>query len=179
MFDPTAFENMKVVIEGALYDRDLDGELSIFDRNDYINAAKLSRRYEVSFTDQPNCQHDLYCTFIMEAGLENLAAELLQSAHSDKLAGCQIFVKVSFKHQYETSIFQKIEETLKAIWGEERSIKQLILSDPFSNQSLITNEVVVAFNRLVYEEQMNDIEAMIDYMTLSLKELRTVILTSK
>ncbi|MBS4190945.1 hypothetical protein KHA94_12205 [Bacillus sp. FJAT-49705] len=172
MFDPTAFENMKVVIEGALYDRDLDGEISIFDRNDYINAAKLSRRYEVSFTVQPNFQHDLYCTFIMEAGLENLAAELLKSAHSDRLAGCHLFVKFSFKHQYEASIFQKIEETLKTIWGEERSIKQLIMSEPFSDQSLITNEVLVSFNRLVYEDQMNDIEAMIDYMTLSLKNIR-------
>lgn len=36
MFDPTAFDNMKVVIEGAIYDLDLDGEISIIDRNDLL-----------------------------------------------------------------------------------------------------------------------------------------------
>ena len=49
MFDPTAFENIKVVLEGAVYDLDLNGEIIIIDRNDLINTAKLSRKYELSF----------------------------------------------------------------------------------------------------------------------------------
>ena len=49
MFDPTAFENMKVVMEGIFYDKDLSGEIIILDRNDIMNIAKLSRTYDLSF----------------------------------------------------------------------------------------------------------------------------------
>ena len=49
LFDPTAFENIKVVIEGEIYDRDLSGEIFVTDRNDWFNSAKLSRKYEISF----------------------------------------------------------------------------------------------------------------------------------
>jgi hypothetical protein len=41
MFDPTAFDNMKVVLEGALYDLDIMGEIIITDRNDLFNTAKM------------------------------------------------------------------------------------------------------------------------------------------
>ncbi|MGZ4162287.1 MAG: hypothetical protein ACXVNF_16040, partial [Neobacillus sp.] len=50
VFDPTAFDNMKVVIEGALYDMDIIGEIIITDRNDIMNMAKLSRRFDICFT---------------------------------------------------------------------------------------------------------------------------------
>lgn len=49
MFDPTAFDNMKVVIEGALYDLDICGEIVITDRNDSFNMAKMSRTFDISF----------------------------------------------------------------------------------------------------------------------------------
>lgn len=54
MFDPTAFENLKIVIEGAVYDRDFSGEILVTDRNDIINLAKLERRFEISFVDKVN-----------------------------------------------------------------------------------------------------------------------------
>ena len=43
MFDPTAYENMRVVLEGIFYDKDLSGEILVIDRNDIVNTAKLSR----------------------------------------------------------------------------------------------------------------------------------------
>ncbi|SID87142.1 Uncharacterised protein [Mycobacteroides abscessus subsp. abscessus] len=48
LFDPTAYENMKIVMEGLLYDKDLAGQISIIDRNELINTAKLSRTFEIS-----------------------------------------------------------------------------------------------------------------------------------
>ena len=48
MFDPTAFENIRVVLEGIFYDKDLEGSIMIIDRNDIMNTAKLSRTYELS-----------------------------------------------------------------------------------------------------------------------------------
>lgn len=175
MFDPTAFENMKVVVEGALYDRDLNGQIRILDRNDFLNSAKLSRKYELTFTENMDGLDELKCTFIMEAGLTNLAAELLPAARSEHLAGCVLFVKFSLKHQNSLTVFQKIDLVLKKIWGLDRTIQQIVISDPFGDQQIITNETTVIFNRLVYEDQIEDIIKMIDYMVDSLQTLRTVI----
>ena len=78
MFDPTAFENMKVVMEGIFYDKDLSGEIIIVDRNDFINTAKLSRSYDLSFQLPLAKKEKVTCKFTLSAELENLTAELLQ-----------------------------------------------------------------------------------------------------
>ncbi|MBY0122681.1 hypothetical protein [Bacillus sp. S/N-304-OC-R1] len=175
MFDPTAFENMKVVIEGALYDLDLSGDIFILDRNDIINSAKLSRKYEITFTnDRKN--HDLCnCSIIMEAGLENLAAELLQAVQSERLSGCKVLIKFSLKHPDEQSIYQKIEKRLEDIWGQDRAIDQAVSKNPLITEKMIRNDITISFNRLVYEDQMTDLIEMIDYMLDSLEKLRRII----
>ena len=90
MFDPTAFENIKVVIEGEIYDRDLSGEILVTDRNDWINTAKLSRKYEITFSLPGKDDAFLSSTMTLETGLENLSAELLGQEHAKKLAGCNV-----------------------------------------------------------------------------------------
>ncbi|WNS73937.1 hypothetical protein RRV45_13520 [Bacillus sp. DTU_2020_1000418_1_SI_GHA_SEK_038] len=165
---------MKVVIEGALYDRDLAGDIIIIDRNDLINTAKLSRRYEVTFSKQHDVEH-IHCSIIMEAGLENLAAELLPAVQSDRLSGSHLFVRFLTMHLNELKIFQEIEEGLKDIWGNDRTIRQSIILNPFLNEKFIKNETVISFNRLVSEEQMDDLVTMTDYMIDSLDRLRNII----
>lgn len=175
MFDPTAFENMKVVIEGELYDSDLTGEIRIKDRNDIFNSAKLSRRYDITFTDQKDKKVDVWCTFILEAGLANLAAELLPIAHSAKLAGCQIQIEFSFVHKENISFAQNIERVLKEIWGQDRIINVMTKRSPFSGKNEVTYVAAVTFNRLIYEDQVDDLTAMVDYMIDSIAKLRAAI----
>ena len=52
LFDPTAYENLKVVFEGIVYDYDLNEEITIIERNDYINLADMSRTYNLSFMNK-------------------------------------------------------------------------------------------------------------------------------
>ncbi|MBR8645431.1 hypothetical protein KEH51_18565 [[Brevibacterium] frigoritolerans] len=47
MFDPTAFENMKVVLEGAVYDRDFIGDILVINRDDIVNLSTMSRSYKI------------------------------------------------------------------------------------------------------------------------------------
>ena len=171
MFDPTAFENMKVVIEGALYDLDIDGEIRIVDRNDWMNTAKLLRKYEISFTNND----DIICTLVLEAGLENLAAELLPAVQTTRLAGSHLLVKFSFNHRDDELIYKKITNILKDIWGPGRTIQQRIVFDPLTKENLVANEATITFNRLVYEDQMDDLVLMVEFMLLSIEKLRSVI----
>ncbi len=97
MFDPTAFDNMKVVIEGAIYDLDLDGEINIIDRNDLINLAKMSRSFDVSFKLPGNKTRQVIAKIILKSNLENLAAELLPGSLSDKDSGSMVRLEFQLK----------------------------------------------------------------------------------
>lgn len=174
MFDPTAFENMKVVMEGGFYDRDLDGEIRIVDRNDILNSAKMSRRYDITFTDIAKGLAEIFCTFTMEAGLDNLAAELLPQGKSEKLAGCRINVKFKIKHPQDSKAFLQIREVLHHIWGSGRKVEQTVKYNPENMKALAETETVISFNRLIHEEQIDDLNEMITYMTASMKALRKV-----
>lgn len=172
MFDPTAFENIKVVIEGDIYDRDLSGEVIVIDRNDWINAAKLSRKYEISFTKKGYEPGLLSATMTIEAGLENLAAELLESEDAKQLAGCAVGISFTLMHQNELDVFKEVHKLLTEIWGGDRAIRQTAMMEPLENKSHIQNHVKVTFNRLVYEEQIDDLSEMVHYMIMSLEKLK-------
>ena len=174
MFDPTAFENLKVVIEGAIYDKDLAGEILVTDRNDLINLAKLQRKFEIFFIDPNSAGHRITAIFILEADLKNLAAELLPSALSEELSGCKVCVKFELIHSNEARFFQSINRILTEIWGNEREIQQLVHVKPLWVQEEVKNQITISFNRLVYEEQIHDLTDMVDYMITSMKQLKEI-----
>jgi hypothetical protein len=47
VFDPTAFDNWKVVVEGALYDLDREGQLCVVGREDLVDLAQMSREFRI------------------------------------------------------------------------------------------------------------------------------------
>lgn len=170
MFDPTAFENMKVVLEGAIYDRDLHGEISIIDRNDVMNTAKLSRSYELTFIQNQSVA--VQCQITLEAGLENLAAELLPQKLENKLAGAALSVLFKFKHEETAGLHKMINKELGGIWGTDRSFEQKVSYHPLGQEKLITTEIKIHFNRLIYEEQIDDLIDMIDYCIETIQTLK-------
>ncbi|WP_210365038.1 hypothetical protein [Bacillus sp. REN3] len=175
MFDPTAYENIRVVIEGAVYDRDLSGEILVIDRNDWFNAAKMSRKYEITFSLTGNFPSRFSGSITIEAGIENLAAELMETGNASQLAGCIVKIHFLIEHPDEPSVFGEIQEILESVWGRERVIEQTVQSSPFANNTLVKNAVTVSFNRLVYEHQIEDLAGMIDYMIMSLEKLHEAI----
>ena len=175
LFDPTAYENIKVVIEGEIYDRDLSGEIIVIDRNDWINAAKLSRKYEISFTKKGYESDLLSAMMTIEAGLENLSAELLESVNAKQLAGCKVNISFSLHHKNEMVVFKEVLKGLEEIWGRDRAIVQTALLDPLGDKPTIKSHVQVSFNRLVYEEQIDDLSEMVDYMIASLEKFKKII----
>lgn len=171
MFDPTAFDNMKVVIEGALYDLDIAGEIVITDRNDSVNMAKMSRSFDVHFQLSSTQQEIVTAKLEIKADLINLAAELLPNSLSQKQSGCTI--KLHFFHQGITEEEQliKIQEILFDIWGETRQISQSVTMVPL--KSLIHNCISIEFARLITEDQMDDLVEMIQFMITTIQHLQS------
>lgn len=169
MFDPTAFENMRVVMDGIFYDKDLSSEIIITDRNDIINTAKLSRSYDLSFQLPSVKKEKVTCKFILTAGLENLTAELLQL--SEELAGCTAVIEFTLKHEYSELMFWQIEELLASIWGDKRAIKLTICRESMKAQEKAYYIGMVSFNRIIHEDQMDDLTEMTEYMLMTLEKL--------
>lgn len=160
MFDPTAFDNMKVVIEGALYDLDLAGEIVITDRNDILNMAKMSRSFDVHFqlasTQQVSAKLEIKADFI------NLAAELLPNTLLEKHSGCTIGLQFFHKGITDEKQLNNIKDILFDIWGETRQIVQSVTMTP--SKSRIENCISIEFDRLITEDQMDNLVEMIDFM---------------
>ncbi|NRD80501.1 hypothetical protein HPT25_24570 [Bacillus sp. BRMEA1] len=173
MFDPTAFDNMKVVIEGALYDLDLIGAIIVTDRNDFLNTAKMSRLFSICFRLPGNTTNTVTAKLEMGAELNNLAAELLPNMDANDLAGC--FVKLQFCLEVvdEMTEYQEIDDIFRKIWGEERKICQSVEFNPLNQPKKMKNVVTIDFERIISEAQMDDLVEMIEFMVTTTQQLET------
>ncbi|MBV7508035.1 hypothetical protein KW850_22725 [Bacillus sp. sid0103] len=168
MFDPTAFDNMKVVIEGALYDLDISGDIVITDRNDSINMAKMSRKFDVSFQLPTK---GFTAKIEMISNLGNLAAELLPALLSEQKAGCQLSLQFYTEHDDKEIDFQAMEATLLDVWGSARKITQIIQYDPLHIDKKHDHIISIEFDRLIREDQMDDLVEMTEFIITTLKKL--------
>src|SRR4051794_18906371 len=167
MFDPTAFDNMKVVMEGALYDRDSKGDIIITDRNDLINLAKMSRRFDVSFQLPDGngiAKVKIYSTLL------NFAAELLPSVQTEQQAGCSVRLEFFLEQNKELN-YQDLKNILLNIWGDSRDISLSIQYNPLEIDKNISTVITVDFGRLINEDQMDDLVEMADFMITTLQQL--------
>ncbi|WP_409270407.1 hypothetical protein V1499_13380 [Neobacillus sp. SCS-31] len=176
MFDPTAFDNMKVIIEGAIYDLDFAGEIKVTDRKDFIDLARLSRMFSISFEVEgaPGIEAELR----LSAGLENLASELLPSAGRG-LDGCELFLFFRANHKDTPSLYRMIDAYASSVWGPERKISQMASRDPLLENKEVRNEISVDFNRLVTEAQLEDLREIPTYMVETAKGLFSIIFSEK
>jgi hypothetical protein len=171
MFDPTAFDNMKVIIEGALYDRDLDGEIIITDRNDTINMAKMSRHFNICFSFPHVKGKEVSAKMELESMLVHLASELLPGSKTKHLTGC--FVKPYFTFEVEETEldYLKLYTILNELWGTSRKITLSIQHEPLNPNNKKTGSITVDFERLITEDQMVDLVEMTDVMITTLQKI--------
>jgi hypothetical protein len=167
IFDPTAFDNLKVVIEGKIYDLDLQGEIVVVDRSDIIDLASMSRKYKISFMKQKGAKDPL-AYIQLSTTIEHLASEITGKMDVRPGAIVEVGFFVYIHHAQKDCL--KIEKLLKNIWGEHRDIRQKI-SFEWARPELLTNEITISFHRFIYEENVDDLLNMIDYSIQSVEKL--------
>ncbi|MGE7603799.1 hypothetical protein ACQKL5_15100 [Peribacillus sp. NPDC097675] len=171
MFDPTAFENMKVVLEGAIYDRDLIGDILVIGRDDIVNLSTMARRYKIEL-EMKESESTVYVTggFELYASLENLSSELLESNLNEAHSGCAVDLFIAIPRKLHMMEIESISKELENIWGSQRTIT-LTTSETVSKKekpsSISTFEI--SFGRLIKEDQMEDLEDMLEYLLQSLQ----------
>lgn len=181
MFDPTIYENLKVVIEGSIYDHDSEGLIFVSGREDSIDLASLSRRYSISFQEQGN-RGPQYATatISLHAHVRDLASEILETASPETEIGCKLFVSFQLHIQKVEETFA-ISQKLYSIWDFPPKITQTVsyevsdglVRDKQEEKSADGFNVIVQldFLRKVNEQQIVDINEITRLTIVSLNKL--------
>ncbi|RAK18907.1 hypothetical protein B0I26_10882 [Anoxybacillus vitaminiphilus] len=170
MFDPTVFDNLKTVLEGAVYDLDLEGVILVINRNDLVDLAHFSRTYKITFQLREYHAAGVTCTIALQTKLEHIAGELLGQNYLKPGCILEIAFHMPVK-QSETTCFH-IKEALANIWGSNRIIRQTLTHEYQGERKEYDNQITIEFDRLIDEGNVDDLQAMIPYVIESLRQLQ-------
>lgn len=167
MFDPTIFDNLKVVLEGAVYDLDLHGQLRIVGRTDRIELSSMSRYYSIQFC-LPG-QQETWAELRLWADTEDLAGEIMEL--STVTLGCQMMPVFYKRVNDPASDCPRIEQLTAEIWGGHVHQVQSIISVYGDPEAASLDEIKVHFNRRFGEEVIEDLPQMLEHMLIMLERL--------
>ncbi len=172
MFDPTIYENLKVVVEGEIYDHDLNGEIMITDRQDLVNLAKMSRQYSVSFKVSDDID-TFEAAILLEAQPEDLYGEILENDPKDN--GCQLTLNIHGPINDTKDTPAKIQARLEKKWAHRPQIHQEI---HFTWGENSTNhyftKISLSFDRKINEDHIGDLSEIVTLLTESLHLLNEI-----
>lgn len=168
MYDPTVFENLKVAFENAVYDLDnIESKISITNRVDRMDFSVMARYFAIKFTlvDKP----DITTEIILEASLEELAAEILEEP--GKNPGCTMLLRFYKQIQNVPKQCKQIDQALKDVWESDLQITQT-LSFMFEQKSKnYQDSIEITFEHKILEEHIDDISDFLEHVLKTLKVL--------
>lgn len=172
MFDPTVYENVKVVLEGAVYDLDLSGRVRVTNREDVIDLSSMSRRYAIRFADAHDLNGRLFAEIHLKAHLSDLASEIMETHQPSP--GCKLEIFFEETVGEEMSIddtCRRTDSVLKEIWGERFAIRQTI-SYAYDSQPIVwRNRTMLDFGRKFNEDVIEDIPDLLEHVLRSIQRL--------
>ncbi|MGM0835029.1 MAG: hypothetical protein ACQEV7_02655 [Bacillota bacterium] len=164
MFDPTVFDNLKVIIEGAIYDLDLDGELQVVNRRDLVDLANMSRQFSMDIA----VSAEMLGRVELSSNLENISGELLKRLDRP---GCSVTVSFFQEVKRSSMIKEKLEQwkrEIKDIWGESWEM-EFLATETLDPKHPIKLSATIRFDRLFYEDNIDDLEELLPYVISTLK----------
>lgn len=155
MFDPTAFDNLKTVLEGAVYDRDLDGTIKVSNRQDLLDIATMNRNFIITFHLTSNKQVE--AEIMLNVDLKTLIVELLPQTNDDSDIGA--FMSVIYR-KAGNCWCEKEKEIIINQWGKDRCIEFRTIS---STLHPTYSESIIQFNRIITEDMIQDVDEMVSF----------------
>lgn len=173
MFDPTIYENIKVVLEGSLYDLDLKGIIHVTNRQDLVDLSRMSRNFQLEF--QLVGEDRTKGEISLKADTYDLAAEILEldGVEDSSTVGCTLHVTFhTFIEDPEEC--EGIEEKLLQIWSYRPLITQevsFVYHSGAAGHDDFKDKILLDFHRKINEDNMEDIEEILTHMIRSMKVL--------
>jgi hypothetical protein len=171
MFDPTIYENMKVVIEGAVYDLDLAGEILVTNRSDRVELSTMSRSYSIQF--KLLGLGDVIAELCLAAATEDLASEILEK--TTVTPGCTLQIGFQMQINDVEEDCSAVQHILFDIWGNSCTLSQKLSYIYGKNHlSNYLNEINLDFGRKFGEGIIDDIPSMLEHIVLSMERLNEI-----
>ncbi|CAM2868296.1 hypothetical protein PASE110613_05140 [Paenibacillus sediminis] len=177
MFDPTIFDNLKVVFEGSIYDLDREGEVLVIDRKDQIDLASFERMFLMRI-HRPggNCRVEVRIT----SGLADFAGELGGIRIADEAPG----VRLQFMFQLpdkQSTHFHTFHERLTTIWSDSVYIKHERTIGLETDESAAQFDegiyrILLTFRTKIDESHIDDIESLLEHLLESMDSLESDVL---
>lgn len=181
MFHPLVFDNIKVVLEGAVYDRDFEGVITITGRSDVMDMASFHRLFQIEFklADMADHEHAVTAQMQLRTGLADIAAEQLEQPLTEHI-GCTICIHFLVDMKAEKDIpaeVKTITSILNDIWGHRPYITQTLMARlqehrPEWPPQQIQNRITLDFHRKIDEGNIDDLRGLIDHTVQSLVQLQ-------
>ncbi|MEJ8548628.1 hypothetical protein [Brevibacillus borstelensis] len=177
MFHPLIFDNIKVVLEGAVYDRDFDGSITIIGRSDIMDMAAFYRQFQIEFrlSDESGEGQGPFAQMQLRTSLADIAAEQLEQPLTEHI-GCTVcihfFITIT-DVQRET---EAVTRMLNDIWGNRPHIAQTIKAKLDEYQlhwppEQYENQITLDFHRKIDEGNIEDLRDLVDHTIASLTQL--------
>ncbi|MFC7395303.1 hypothetical protein [Scopulibacillus cellulosilyticus] len=165
MFDPTIYENLKVVIEGAVYELDLNGNLSVIDRVDNIDLAKMSRDFSLTFTKRDGT---VSAKLTLSANTQTLSAEILDADTAN--LGCQLKITFYVNVQHPETDCEAILFLINKHWRKYRpSVTQHLSYIYGEYNGEFQDAINISLNESINESHISEVKeflaSIIDTLT--------------
>ncbi|NCU17249.1 hypothetical protein [Pallidibacillus pasinlerensis] len=155
MFDPTAYENIKVVFEGIVYDYDLNGDIAIIERNDLINLADMSRIYNLTFINKNDRQKLITMRIELQANFQQLVAELYPMKVDP---GANITIHFFVNTKIDEVLEKRISKFLKKQYEKQYEFEQI--TNLYQDQR-ITYNFILKKHEDITENNIEDLHVIV------------------
>lgn len=161
MFDPTIYDNLKVVLEGTLYDYDREGRVYVSGRRDLVDLATMSRSFRMELRKQEGtCRAELE----LSSSLVDFASELRHMRLADELPGSMLrltfWLAESAADQYEV-----MDGYLQEQWGEVAEVvhqRTSVLRAGGATEHQGEYRITLNFRDKVDENNIQDISPLVE-----------------
>lgn len=169
MFDPTIFENIKVVLEGAVYELDLGEVITITDRTNIIDLAQMNRAYGLTFTKEHGTTE---ASILVKASTDILAAEILEEELTG--LGCDLQITFHVQVRWPETECEAILFLINKHWRSYHPVVKQSLSQTYGeHNNHYQNNVILTFKNGVDETDIDDIPAILSAMVNTLESLES------
>lgn len=167
MFDPTIFENIKVVLEGLLYEIDAEADIQITDRKDLIDLARMDRCAMLTFNRSSG---QTPATMIIKADTGVLSKEILGHPPDQLKIALKVDFHVSIKDP--ESDCEALTFILSKIFRNERiKILQTIMQEYGPVRKKLYSHVSMRFLDGINEHSIDQLESLCEKILVALDKM--------
>ncbi|GIM46465.1 hypothetical protein DNHGIG_20140 [Collibacillus ludicampi] len=176
--DPTIFDNLKVVLEGSIYDIDRDGIIVVVDRADLVDLARMQRYFRMGYV-LTEARDTITCEVEINSQVRDFAAELQAMRLVDEKPGVRVslcFRVENWKH--DDTKMDVIHEKMKQLWEDtiiDHSLEKSmdLESGTEENRYICT----LMFRNKIDESNVEEIPRLLEHTVKTMEWLLTLLHT--